>query len=261
MKKTIHALVIFFIIFMFTNYAETANKTYVLTDLHMTLSIPEELVTLTKDLNENDSKFKSLGLDGKKVLDQFNTSNVYLNAIQPNGDYEVVITMQETSASKNVGNFNKLSDMQLDEIAKEIKYSSDFKIYYNDYLIYANAGIKYVVFDLWQNVEGKIVSGIQYYTIYNGQAISISLKSYKGKISDQLKLMQKSIVDSAIVIDAFPTPTQPTSANNTNDSYFWTKIVSKVIATIIVGVVFAAISILIGFLRRKKKDKDKTENQ
>jgi hypothetical protein len=225
------------------------DKKIELNELYMTIKIPNDWIIFTRNIDDDDENLKLLRIDAQTLKNQYLSKKIFLNAICLNPTNEVVVTMIE--GFESIYNFNEFTEKQLENMANDTINSNETKkagITYTNYSIYTQKNIKYVVFDLNQQAEGNIVYGKQYYTVHNGQAISITLQSYNGKITDDFALKHRSIVDSINFTETF---SNPNKKSNEYETITGSKILDKSLFSIIGSAILGGIMMIIGFLRNK----------
>lgn len=168
-----------------------ASNTYDLDELELQVTIPDGYAVITKDTPASDPIFSDLGTTKSALISQFESSNIYLNAISDTYNEEVVVTMMENSLS----NFSLLSDTTLNTLTSTlVNQYTDYGINVSKYDIYQHSQAKFV--RLYFTDTGKTVHGLQYYTIYDGKAMNFTMRSYEGSLSSRQETAIKTIVDS-----------------------------------------------------------------
>ena len=84
----------------------------------MNITVPGDLITITRDASEGDSYFTTFHQDYAATMQDLQTNNIYLQGMDSDASLTVTVTMIETADSRNVGDYNQLSSEQLSEIAK-----------------------------------------------------------------------------------------------------------------------------------------------
>ena len=200
-----------------------SSNTYDLNKLELKVTIPSGYSVITRDTPASDPIFRELGVTKSAVISQFETSNIYLNAISDTSNEEIVVTMMENSLT----NFSLLSDTALNALASTLINQ------------YAEYGIKVLQHEIYQHSQAKFIKlqftdaantvyGLQYYTIYDGKAINFTMRSYEGNLKFSQKSNIKTVVDS---IEFDNNPPNPDSGEDTN-SFIHTDIDSGVIFTV-----------------------------
>lgn len=173
----------------------TNTKTYELEELDIKIDIPENLIVFTRSIEINDPGLKVVGLTKADMETLMQDGNIYLNAIAENLDYEIIVTMIESS----IDNFSLLSDTELMALMTigddEYEERNITRIKTE---VYQHSQAKFIKLYISQPGYDSIVYGLQYYTTYNGKAINITLQSYSGVIDSVKEALLKSIVDSTV---------------------------------------------------------------
>ena len=186
-----------------------ASNTYDLDELELQVTIPNGYSVITRDTPASDPIFSDLGTTKSAIISQFESSNIYLNAISDTYNEEVVVTMMANSLS----NFSLLSDTTLNTLASTlVNQYTDYGINVSKYDIYQHSQAKFV--RLYFTDTGKTVHGLQYYTIYDGKAMNFTMRSYEGSLSSRQETAIKTIVDSIKYDKAPPVVDQGEDTNS-----------------------------------------------
>lgn len=199
LRKVIAALTLLLLGFPhLVGYA--AENTYRLDELGLSVTIPVHLITFTRNTDENDPVFAELGITKEQMDSIMESGNLYLDAISPDGSYEVTVTMSEIQ----LDDFSGYSDDELLELTSQ----------FND--VYAEDGVE---------IDGTIVKGIesegvevydhpqekflrhhlkipeycdaiQYYTVRGGKLIMVQIRTDIGGLTNYRTDMIKRVVDS-----------------------------------------------------------------
>lgn len=207
--------VLLLVMVLLCNPVFAASNTYDLDELALQVTIPSGYSVITRDTPANDPIFSALGTSKSALISQFETSNIYLNAISDTYNEEVVVTMMENSLS----NFSLLSDTALETLASAlVDQYVNYGINVSKFEIYHHSQAKFV--KLYFTDTGKTVHGLQYYTIYDGKAMNFTMRSYEGSLSTRQENAIKSIVDSIKYDNAPPVsePDEDTDAFTYKDS-------------------------------------------
>ncbi len=189
MKKFLIWILIFSLLFSISVTA--TSNTYDLDELELQVTIPTGYSVITRDTPASDSIFSKLNTTKSVLISQFETSNIYLNAITNTLKEEVVVTMTENSLS----NFSLLSDTVLNTLATSlVSQYTDYGINVSKHEIYQHSQAKFI--KIYFSDTANTVHGLQYYTIYNGKAMNFTMRSYEGSLSSKQETTIKTIVDS-----------------------------------------------------------------
>ena len=175
------------------------GATYDLTELNMTVDVPEDWITFTRDIDENDPNLEIFGTTAEAMVSDYESKSIYLNAVCLDPISEIVVTMASDDASKDVFDFNAISDADMPEAVETIK--DEMQKLMGDAATYTETGThthtqaKFAVFNF--ETGGEMPDHAQQYTtIINGQTINITLHSYAGDLNADQEQMIKDIVDS-----------------------------------------------------------------
>ena len=169
------------------------STTYDLDDLGLSIVIPDSYIVFTRSIKSNDPHLSEYGLTKDGMESLMKERNIYLNAWDEEVNFEIIVTMTENS----IKNFSPMSDTVLETLATSLSDQ------------YRKVGISFIKSEVYQHQQAKFlkiyisqpnndmtVYGLQYYTVYDGKAINITLQSYSGDIDASKESVIKSIVDS-----------------------------------------------------------------
>ena len=263
MKKIIIVLVIVMCMTSLGSITIAEEGVYYLPEVNMNVKPPADWLVLTRNVQEGDEALVSLQLSRDELLSQYEDFGIYLNAIQLDPLIEVLVIMQESKASRRTFDFTTLSDRKLKGIAEEMmsgdiaELVSEFEevqgvdlgdiddAKYSGYEFYSTDQADYIVLDMFQNYAGIAVFTTQYYTMINGQAVSITLKSYAGEVTQEYNDILREVVDSieyTLILDK-PKSFLPD----------FTNLVTLLQLGILIVLVFGGLSVVIKLRRDKKK--------
>ena len=194
MKRLSLVIVLCLVLALFTPMtimATDAANTYELSELELSVDIPDKYSVITRETDAGDPVFGKYGISKESVTAHFETNNIYLNALSNTNSEEIVVTM----LSNTMSDFNTLSDPMLEILASKLE--EEFKAYnvnILDYEIYHHAQTKFL--KIYFHDSANTAYGIQYYTICNYKAMNFTLKSYSGDITPEQESTIKTVVDS-----------------------------------------------------------------
>ena len=186
-------LILIILLSMSTIAFAVINQSYSLDDLGMSIEISSEYVVFTRDISDNDPNLSAYGLNKKDLLEMMKSNNIYLNAWDKDENFEIIVTMIYSTIS----DFNLMSDTILNNLASSfnteyVKYG----ITVEKHEIYQHDQVKFIKIYIKQSNGTDTVYGLQYYTVFNNQAINITMQSYSGKIDSGKELILQSIVST-----------------------------------------------------------------
>lgn len=222
-----------------------AAETVTVPELDVTLTLPEEMVGFTRELDEDDENLAALGLTADALLSEFETKHIYFNGISYEPLHEIVVTMTEDEGLNQIFDFNQYSDKEMNEMAEMLVDSDETKqsgINYSFVEVYQQNQAKFVVFDINQLMSGMTVYGRQYYTVINGQAINVTVQSYEGEVTEEMKTELKGIVDSLAFGEVKENPNKKVSLTGKSPlNTIITGVFLVIGAAVVIGIVAAVI--------------------
>ncbi len=216
MQKYVRFIVLIFVyILLFNTGVSAVSSTYNISELGLDITIPSSYKVITRDTPANATVFSDLGIIKADIMEQFEASKIYLNAVSDTANEEVVVTMEAIM----IDNFSALSDTSLKALASSL---------INEY---EKIGISILKYDIYQHSQAKFiriywedatnsVNGLQYYTAYNEKAMNFTMRSYSGEITTDQEQSIKSIVDSV----RYDTPPIEASAETQTDTFIYTDV-------------------------------------
>ena len=191
MRKLFTFFVSLLLVVSLTLSVHAVSEEFVISEMGLSLSIPSEYIVFTRDMDKNDPAFADFGITKETLMDQFTTGHIYLNAVLPDGNEEIVVTMEENMISE----FNGLGETSLLMLASALKDGyEEYGISVSSYDIYHHTQLEFI--RIYFNTTDKTTYGLQYYTIYGGQAMNFTIRSYDGPISGSQERTIRNVVDS-----------------------------------------------------------------
>lgn len=170
---------------------QAASEKYDVSEMDLSLEIPSEYIVFTREMEKDDPAWLDYGISKQDLMDQFTARHIYLNAVLPNGNEEIVVTMEENIITE----FNGLGDTSLLMLASSLKDGyEEHGIFVSSYDIYHHPQLEFI--RIYFNTEDKTTYGLQYYTIYGGQAMNFTMRSYDGPISRTQENTIQNVVNS-----------------------------------------------------------------
>lgn len=169
-------------------------RTYTLEALDMSVSIPANLVTFTRDMDAKDPNLAAYGFTKDHLYSIFLLQNIYLNAWNDAMNFEVVITMSDSI----VDDFNLLSEPMLFGLIRSGESErAAYGLTLQKMEIHQHAQAKFI--KIYQKLLQKDteIHILQYYTSYAGKAINITMRSMSDVATTAREALIQRIVDSA----------------------------------------------------------------
>lgn len=166
--------------------AAALDDTYSFDDLGMSLKLSKSYHVITRDTPRDDEVFAEVGLDYDETMTAFHAANIYLRAYDPEGIYQISLTVVKDENSTAVNNYSDLTAAErrsiLDAILSDASVSSAVEVKHN-----AN-----IFFDSERavTVGDKTVYINQSNTVINGMQIDLTLqKSDEAILPDEAKAL------------------------------------------------------------------------
>ena len=174
---------------------------YHLDELGMSISIPSDLAVFTRDIKANDPNLKLFGQTKESMLSIMKNGNIYLNALDKNGEYEIIVTMLDSPLE----NYALLSDTTLTALASSVTDAyKEAGITIDSSAIHQHHQAKFLELNIHQIIDGKTVYGLQFNTVYGGKAINVTFQSYSGEIGRTRQILMQHNILSNVQFDAAP---------------------------------------------------------
>ncbi len=200
-----------------------ASNIYNLDELELQVTIPSGYSVITRDTPASDPVFSKFGTTKSALISEFETKNIYLNAVSNTSNEEVVVTMLKN----DLIDFSSLGDTTLKALAPTlVNQYADNGLNVSKYEIYQHSQLKFM--QLYFTDTDKTVHSLQYYTIHDGKAMSFAIRSYNGSLSSKQETTIKAIVDSI----KYDKPVPITSQVKDATSFPYTDIESGVTFTV-----------------------------
>lgn len=91
------------------------NK-YTFSDIKMSIKIPRDYITVTKDLSRDDMAFETLDLDYDETITAFKSAGIYLQSYDEEKITKITLTVVSDEDSKKINNYSDITATQRQEI-------------------------------------------------------------------------------------------------------------------------------------------------
>lgn len=201
MKKLSGMLLALLLIVSLATPALAASTQHEIPQFGLTISIPDGYDVFTRDMAENDPLLQDYGLTRDDVLDILGT-DTYLDALESQGEDEIVMTLFGDMGM----DFGGLGDEALLMLASSFEKSYEASgITVLSTEAYNHPKLNFMRFHLY--IPETNTYGVQFYTIYDGIALSVTLRTDSAAVTDAQEKKIQSVVDS-ISIPSY-TPEKP----------------------------------------------------
>lgn len=204
-QKKLLAATIVFAAFI-TPALATSLEVYPIEELQATIGVPADAYVVSSKTTADDPAFAALGIeDPQAVLDQMKAENFFLDVIASDLSYEISVSMVETAETKEIKDFNLLDHNTILQMAEKdpTESTQPTGIEISGYEIHQAPQVRYSAMELSQAVGDVTTYGRRFGTIYNGQAITVTLIDYSGKaLTPEIRALAQDVADSL----SFSTP-------------------------------------------------------
>ena len=197
-------LLLVFLLQTVMSYANTGKvDRYYIGEIGMSTGVPFGVVVLTRDLSDPNTVLQKMGTTALKQKDKYKKNDIYMEAILDNSLNAIVVTMVEDRSTKEIYDMDGLEEKAVEDLslAAARKLKDDVDAYVTSRSIYKTAHHNYIVLG-WHftDREGKLSYGLQYYTVQNGMAVNITLRTAGSEAQDAFAGMLKNVVDETTYV-------------------------------------------------------------
>ena len=185
MKKTVSILCIVLAVLLIP-VSCMADSSVKVNDLGFSVSLPDDLYVFTQDMDINSNVWDMFDVDPTTFIDYLKTNSIFLDAVAPDGTYEIVIIGRQGQSYQEIFNLNSLSDTDVlkDLSASMESAATQLGLEIKDTEIYKTGNINYFSFSGSQLTAEQSVEIKSYITVVNGESVQITLRSYAGALSN-----------------------------------------------------------------------------
>ncbi|GHU80394.1 hypothetical protein FACS189468_0110 [Spirochaetia bacterium] len=171
---------------------------YTLEPLHMKIDLPGDLYVITRDVVSHPAELEAKNLNIEAIQVSFLETNVYLDAMESNFDYEFVITMIEYEESRKRWDLSALGDTELQDLLLSDKAElAALGIISTGDQIYKTANAVFLAVSFEQPLERDIiVYSNLYYTTVNGMTINIALSAPNVPLTAEQLALHRAVIDN-----------------------------------------------------------------
>lgn len=155
--------------------AAALDDTYRFDEFGMSLKISKNYYVVTRDTPEDDEVFTTLNLKYSDTMSAFEAADIYLRAYDPEGVFQISLTVASDDRSRSINNYSELSDSErrsiLDVLTAQSGVTSAAEVKHGGFIFFDTARES--------SLEGQPLYINQCNTVINGLQIDLSLQ--KGK--------------------------------------------------------------------------------
>jgi hypothetical protein len=204
MKKVIGVILAVILALFGGTATALASKSFVLSDLSMTMQLPDGWTVFTRDMDPGDEAFGVMDTDKKTVDELFQKSGIYLDALNEGKTLEIAVSM--TKDTEGIFNLNLLSESEREDELNKIKDALAKNYTVTDSSQFKTEQATFLCADLSASMNEKTIYIREYATIINGNDIAITLCSYGGDNSEDNKSMMEGVMDSVTFTEVLDKP-------------------------------------------------------
>ena len=171
-KIAVVAAVAAAMIFGLCIHAAALDDTYTFDDLGMSIKFPKSDYVITRQSERSDEVFSQVDLDYDETMTAFHAANIYLRAYEPEGLYQISMTVISSADTAAINNYADLTAAErksiLDAILSDSGVSSAVEIKHNSNIFFDSSRET--------SVGGETVYINQCNTIINGYQIDLTLQ-------------------------------------------------------------------------------------
>jgi len=220
---------------------------YELAELGIRIAMPENTLVFSRNVAEDDPNLALIGMTKEQILDVMLDQDIYLNALEENGEYELVVSMTRNP----IVSLSALDEDELNENMESLEQEYEkVGAQLLNCVVYDQADAKFLEIRFSMTEDNFTTYGLQYYTIYNNKAINVTLHSYIGEITANHETLMRNIVNSIEFTAGDPRAETNTESNGIGGTVMGTA------ATGAIGGIIAAVIIQ---ARKKKQMKAQAE--
>lgn len=203
MKKILPAiLLILFFLPVLSNqvYAETETTDYRFEEIGMELEVPNDMIVLTRDLDEDDPVLAEYGIPYDTAKALFEDNDFYLLAVPADFQSEIKVTISDSDFPEGY-QINDLSAPAL--IPRVTELYPSMGLILDNAELYDHTQTTFLNIDYHKPDTDPVQHGTQYLTVQCDKVIGVSLTSYNKEVTDEQRAMIREMVDS-IHFDTIP---------------------------------------------------------
>ena len=198
-------LVLSFLFVILLTLGVHAAGTYHLDELGMRIDVPMGYTVVMRNMDPRDPALEMFNMDSAEITDMMKENNIYLDLLNENPAFEFTVTMQPSEV-ESIDQLDGTAMKSLEEAMAEQYEASGFS---TDTLERYTAGQTTFVRALCSGLQDGFETQIlQYYTIHDSQAVTLTLRYEGEEIPEDYQKLEKELIDSVRFDDA-PPPAEP----------------------------------------------------
>ncbi|MCD8026852.1 MAG: hypothetical protein LUF33_08045, partial [Clostridiales bacterium] len=176
-----------------TLVCSAATNRYQISELDdMIITLPDDMTAVTRSSKDTDKYFSVFGLNYDTTMENFKSSDIYLQGMDNSSALTVTVTMTKTTESSGIKNYNLLEDGELTEVKNNFLNQNEYIACTPD----ETGKLVWLYFDVNVTNDGRLIGAYQSNTVYDGMSVNITLQRNEGDVTAEDYETFKEIVSS-----------------------------------------------------------------
>lgn len=174
-----------------------ADITYSAPELNLTLSLPDKFIVFTRDSSDLDTIYDVFSIDSENFHEYLEENDIYIDGITEDYLTEFLLVGNSTEDTQKIFDYNLLTEKEFETCKEPLKEAFEENgMEVSDISTYCGKNAKFFVISYSDSEAGQVISGIRYSTVFNGTAISLTLHSGTGTMTEEKSAILKKTVES-----------------------------------------------------------------
>lgn len=155
-------------------------QSFTVTELDdMVITLPDNVSAITRQSKSTDKYFSAFGLDYDAAMQNFESSNIYLQGMDSGSTVTYTVTMTRTDESEKIGSYSLLSADEMTQVRNKFLNMGEYGTCTPD----QSEGLVWLIFDVTVSSGGKQIKAYQANTVHGGMSVNITLKRNEGDVT------------------------------------------------------------------------------
>lgn len=147
----------------------------------MVISLPDNMLAVTRDNKNTDKYFSVFGLDYDTTMENFKSSDIYLQGMDTSSKLTMTVTMTKTNESQGIVNYNLLADDKLTQVKNNFLNQGEYVSCTPD----QTDKLVWLYFNVNVQNNGKPIKAYLANTVYDGMSINITIQRNSGDVKPE----------------------------------------------------------------------------
>lgn len=156
-----------------STYTYARDVKYTINDIDMSITFDSSMIVFTRETEEDYKYLSYIQMSYEELMSYMDSNNIYLQAQSKDSTRSLAITKNTTDTTKTIFNLAEMSQDEINLIIEEFLSSED-------YISCTQKNINnvlYLCMEFSDSTEVSEISGIQYYTVINGDEVIMTFQS------------------------------------------------------------------------------------